>query len=506
MDTNFVPTVPQSLSNRLIWRDGSFHASEELQANMELDALFARYMDEMGGVAVPCVWYEPRTFDNRFGIRFDGKEDGENQTVRYIVDLLKKAKEQKVSDIHITYAGPYTTIEFRQMGQLQPYQPLTGTEGFELISALFQSRISQTQSTFSTYERHDGRIADRKYLPEGVFAVRLHSEPIQTPLSAEPGVFVAIRLLFDATGARGTLEERTASLGFTPAQQRLLKSFTERSGLTIIAGATGHGKSTLLKNVMEAMAEHQPTKNYMTQEDPPEYVIRGAKQVCVVTSSSEKARKEELVDSIAGLVRSDPDVIMIGEIRYREMAEAAINAALTGHGVWTTLHASSAFGILIRLREMGVPLEDMCADGVLTGLVYQRLLPILCPHCRKPLLAHQEAISDRLWDRLGRIYREDELKGIYVREKSGCPECRGVGLVGLQVAAEIVPINRTILDFLKEKRMREAQEYWLKRLDGMTHIEYARRRVAAGEVDPSLAEERLGVTLDHDHDSPEEAA
>ena len=106
----------------------------------------------------------------------------------------------------------------------------------------------------------------------------------------------------------------------------------------------------------------------MTQEDPPEYVIRGAKQVCVVTSSSEKARKEELVDSIAGLVRSDPDVIMIGEIRYREMAEAAINAALTGHGVWTTLHASSAFGILIRLREMGVPLEDMCADGVLTAL------------------------------------------------------------------------------------------------------------------------------------------
>lgn len=175
-----------------------------------------------------------------------------------------------------------------------------------------------------------------------------------------------------------------------------------------------------------------------------------------MTSSSEKARKEELVDSIAGLVRSDPNIVIIGEIRYREVAEAAINAALTGRGVWTTLHASSAFGTLIRLREMGVPLEDMCADGVLTGLVYQRLLSTLCPHCRKPPLAHQEATSNRLWDRLGRIYREDELKDIYVREKSGCPECRGVGLVGPQVAAEIAPINRTIPDLLEEKRVWEA--------------------------------------------------
>lgn len=87
-------------------------------------------------------------------------------------------------------------------------------------------------------------------------------------------------------------------------------------------------------------------------------------------SSSEEVRKKELVNSIVGLTRSDPDVIMAGGIRYREVAEVVINAVLTGHEVWITLHASNAFGILIRLREMGMPLEDMYADDILTGLIY----------------------------------------------------------------------------------------------------------------------------------------
>lgn len=496
--TTFVPTVPKSLSERLVWREGSFHASEELKGDMDLDALFARCAKDAEWVTVPCVWYPPRSFENEFGIRFNTKESRVNATVDYIINLLKHAKKLKVSDIHITYFGPYTSIDFRRMGLLQPYQTLNGVEGLGVIHALFQSGISQGESTFSPYVRSDGRIADRQYLPEGVFAVRMHSEPIQSPLIADPGCFVALRLLFDATAAQGTLESRVASLGFTPSQQNLIRSFTERSGLTFIAGATGHGKSTLLKNVMEAMAEYQPTKNYMTQEDPPEYTILGTKQVRVVTTASERARKEELVDSIAGLMRSDPDVIMIGEIRYREMAEAAITSALTGHSVWTTLHASSAFGIITRLRKMGVPLEDLCANGVLNGLIYQRLMPILCPECKKRLVENPDAISSNLWNRLNVLYR-GEVEGIYVRG-SGCQKCGQLGLDGLQVAAEIVPITSPLLDLLENGKGREAQRYWIDEMGGMTHVAHARQRIGAGQVDPALAEERLGITLDYDID------
>lgn len=183
MNTTFAPSIPPVLSERLIWRDGSFHASEELKGDIQLDSLFALCSREMGVAVVPCRWYAPRVFEKNFGIRFNTKEDSINATVDTIVDLLRKAWVLRASDIHITYWGPYTTIELRRLGLLQPFQTMNGLEGLEVISALFQSKVSQAggESGFTPIEQYDARIADRQYLPEGVFAVRLHAEPIQSP-------------------------------------------------------------------------------------------------------------------------------------------------------------------------------------------------------------------------------------------------------------------------------------------------------------------------------------
>ena len=162
MDT-YVPSIPPALSERLIWRDGSFHASEELKGDTLLDALFARCSREMDVAVVPCRWYSPRAFEKNFGVHFMNKEGSINATVDAIVDLLRKAWTLRASDIHITYWGPYTTIELRRLGLLQPFQTLNGTEGQALILALFQSDISQGggESTFSPLEQHDARIAKR---------------------------------------------------------------------------------------------------------------------------------------------------------------------------------------------------------------------------------------------------------------------------------------------------------------------------------------------------------
>ena len=175
MDT-YVPSIPPALSERLIWRDGSFHASEELKG----DTLFARCSREVDVAVVPCRWYSPRAFEKNFGVHFMNKEGSINATVDAIVDLLRKAWTLRASDIHITYWGPYTTIELRRLGLLQPFQTLNGTEGQALILALFQSDISQGggESTFSPLEQHDARIAKREYLPEGVFAVRADPQPV----------------------------------------------------------------------------------------------------------------------------------------------------------------------------------------------------------------------------------------------------------------------------------------------------------------------------------------
>lgn len=108
----FVPSIPASLSERLIWRDNSFHASEELKGDNELDTLFAQCARELDVIVVPCIWYAPRAFEKKFGMRFNSKEEVNNATVENIVKLLKTARELKASDIHITYWGQYTSIEF----------------------------------------------------------------------------------------------------------------------------------------------------------------------------------------------------------------------------------------------------------------------------------------------------------------------------------------------------------------------------------------------------------
>lgn len=498
----YVPVIPESLAGRLRWQNG-FHASAELKGNIELDALLARYSAQTGSLIVPCSWYSPNEFEQKFGIRyskFASDRDRDRPWVEdYVMDLLDRALQKKVSDIHITYMGPYAQVYFRRMGLLQEDEPLNGEEGKQLIRGIFQGIFSQAESGFTEFERYDGRIADRKFLPEGLFAVRLHSEPIQSPLISTPGVTLAMRLLYDATSATGPVRQRLASLGFTPEQQKLVDSFTERSGLTIVSGPTGHGKTTVLKNIMEALAQYVPTKNYYSLEDPPEYTILGVRQLNVFTKAiSDAERERALLEALAGLMRSDPDVLLIGEIRYLEAAKAAINAALTGHGVWSTVHANSAIGIVARLHEMGVPLESICTDGVLSGLMYQRLMPILCPKCKQPLHEHPDALSPELWERLKAIFTHGEIDNIHIRGE-GCPHCDGLGLVGQQVAAEVIPAaDRQLIGLLRENRLYEAQHYWIKNMGGTTHVAHALARITSGEVDPAIAEERLGLTLDHD--------
>ena len=502
MNTEYVPVIPDSLAGRLRYQPDGFHVSAELRGNVELDALFADYTEHTGLNVIPCHWHAPLEFEQQFGIRYGKRteDSGESWVNGYVRDLLNRALQKKVSDIHITYMGPYAQVTFRRLGLLMEEEPLNGVEGLQLIRGIFQGQLSQAESGWTEHERCDGRIADHKFLPDGLYAVRLHSEPVQSPMIPEPGVSLAMRLLYDGTSASGTVRERLASLGFTRFQRDLVHAFTERSGLTVVSGPTGHGKTTVLKNIIEALAHYVPTKNYWSLEDPPEYTILGAKQLNVFTKAvSDADRLRALLEALAGLMRSDPDVIMLGEIRYLEALQAAINAALTGHAVWSTVHANSAIGIVARFHEMGLDLSSICTDGVLNGLMYQRLMPILCPSCKHKLIEHPDSISQELWHRLRRVYQHGELDGVYVRGE-GCPNCDGVGLVGLKVAAEVIPVatERKLLGLLRENKLWEAQRYWVHEMSGLTHVAHALERISSGDVDPSIAEERLGVTLDRD--------
>lgn len=522
--------LPPAIAARARFEGDKLHLSADLRGSEELD-LYLAQADRLakagrgahgrtGRPSFPeLVWHSRDSFEKRFGIRLPnadpaGSGSPENWVHDYVRELFARARDKKASDIHIACMGSYATVSFRRMGFMTDEEVLDGAKGLMLIRALFQGQISQTEGGFSLYERQDGRIAGSSCLPEGLYAVRLHSEPVQDPHGGRPGVVLAMRLLSDASDSTGTLEERLTRLGFTREQQALLQDSARLGGMTIISGPTGHGKTTVLKNIMESMAHDTPTRSYYSLEDPPEYPVRGVHQLNVLTRSvSDDERRRSFMEALAGLMRSDPDVILLGEVRYREAAEAAVQAALTGHSIWTTVHAGSALSIITRLHEMGLPYASICAENVLTALTYQRLVPVLCPHCKISLEQHPEQMVRIPADLMARLKRiaaaasmpEAELVAKICLRGPGCPACSHMGLAGQKVAAEAVSLRDPELrSLLREGREREARLYWRRTLHGRTYLDQARERVLSGEADPMLSEERLGTTLDADLDEVHE--
>ncbi len=519
-------SLPPALAARARFEGGQLHLSADLRGSEELDLFLAEAdrlsMRSRAGSGSDAkasfpelVWHSRDSFEKRFGVRLPdtdpaGSGRPENWVHDYVRELFARARDKKASDIHIACMGSYATVSFRRMGFMTDEEVLDGSKGLMLIRAIFQGQISQTEGGFSLYERQDGRIAGSSFLPEGLYAVRLHSEPVQDPHGGKPGVVLAMRLLFDASDSAGSMEERLTRLGFAKEQQALLQDSARLGGMTIISGPTGHGKTTVLKNIMESMAHNTPTRSYYSLEDPPEYPIRGVHQLNVLTKSvSDDERRRAFMEALAGLMRSDPDVILLGEVRYREAAEAAVQAALTGHSIWTTVHAGSALSIITRLHEMGLPYASICAENVLTALTYQRLVPVLCPHCKISLQKHPEEIQKLPQDLVHRLQRigaaasipEKELMAKICLRGPGCPACSHMGLAGQKVAAEAVSLREPVLrSLLREGREREARLYWRHTLHGRTYLDQARERVLTGEADPVLSEERLGTTLDADLD------
>ncbi|TIH11257.1 secretion system protein E, partial [Marinifilum sp. JC120] len=371
--------IPSSLRDRVLFLDGEVIISEEVESDVILLDLLS-YAARKGYKKNKKI--KPEEFQKlrkKHFVRTETKSDIQALAIEIIAD----AYEEGASDIHIGEYGPFASIQLRKLGMVKNYRTLDGKDARKIITAMYQTMSNSADTTFIASERQDGRIVDSEYLPAEVHSIRLHTEPLECSMAKNgTGTFMALRLLYDRTTASGSLPERLETLGYSDRHIRRFQFLTQRSGLTLLSGPTGHGKSTALKHIMESMAEDHPEKNFLAIEDPPEYPLEGVKQVRVSTNDQDDNRGAAYRNAIAGAMRSDPDVIMIGEIRFPEAASAALDAAQTGHGVWTTVHANSAFGIiqrmvsLLRAANYPDPLEYLCDHTVLSGLHHQRLVPV----------------------------------------------------------------------------------------------------------------------------------
>lgn len=257
---------------------------------------------------------------------------------------------------------------------------------------------------------------------------------------------------------------------------------------------------------MESMVISRPDQSYLSVEDPPEYPMAGVRQIQVPTSGGDRA--SAYADAIAGAMRCDPDVIMIGEIRWPAAAAAALDAALTGHAVWTTVHAADAFAIARRLTGMltsaGVPdpRETLFGQGVCAGLICQRLMSLNCPRCSLPLSsltgeARRSLLPEELEEFLAGAIGPSSMGGVRLRNPDGCPACGGQGILSRAAAAEIVDCRGAVGRLLARGEDGVARELW-KRNGGITIAGRCLGLIAKGLLDPVTCGHRLGGLSDPD--------
>ena len=420
------------------------------------------------------------------------KEDAisNNQMQKDFVDIVYRASEQKVSDIHVVVAD-HTTVMFRIDGSMQTILEYDKNWGEAFVRSVFAS----ADISDSNYAQNEFQVGQKLgstplrgekdlYLPENVLSIRLQFNPI-----AFGTRYLVMRLLYAnaSTSSADSLHE----LGFSDYEdEKLYRMRSFPTGLCIIAGPTGSGKSTTLQRVMIKMLKEKNYElNLITVEDPPEYPIPGARQMPVTNATTEEEKEDAFNLALAASLRSDPDAIMVGEIRTLSSAELTFKAALSGHNVWSTLHANSAPAIVNRLLDMGIDSFKLKDPELIRGLLSQRLFKKLCPKCREPIANHPDHPSyKRLESALGKYGIEQS----FIKGK-GCPFCNGKGIVGRIVASEIVIPDSVFLDKLVSGNKKDAVHYWTNELSGRTLKEDAIEKMLRGIIAVDEVERWCGM-------------
>lgn len=400
---------------------------------------------------------------------------------RYAKGLFEKAVKLRASDIHIRCSqNGNTSIHMRIHGDIEFIEEHTYLFGNQLCTTIYQAMADVADSSFEPLSRQDARIADRSRMAAGLDGIRIATTP------QVDGYVMVLRMLYNDTVDSFDL----GLLGYIPEQCNAVELMKRRpTGINIIAGPTGSGKSTTLQRVLGSIVkESGGRKNVITVEDPPEYPIPGTVQTPVTNADSEEERSRAFQSAIKAAMRLDPDVIMIGEIRDAPSATLAVRAAMTGHQVWTTVHANGAFAILDRLLDLGVPLEMLTDHSIITGLTCQRLVKVLCPHCK---VKFSDALNRYSTGDIKRVMSVVDIEGVFVVGE-GCEHCRNSGTAGRTVVAETVITDPTMMVYIRSRDRIKALEYWKRDQQGKTMLAHAIEKISAGLVDPFAAEDIVG--------------
>jgi len=377
----------------------------------------------------------------------DGEEDlerlkdlaSEAPIVRLVNSLFLRAYEERASDIHIEPTDSRLRVRFRIDGIMRETDSAP-----KRLAAAVVSRIKIMAHL---------NIAERRLSQDGRIRLKLRHQDIDMRVSTIPtlhGESVVLRLLeqksvaleFDALG----LDQRT--------RERMLQSLSQRHGIFLVTGPTGSGKTTTLYTALTHL--NQPERKIITVEDPVEYQLDGVTQIQVNPDIG-----LNFATILRSIVRQDPDVIMIGEMRDLETGEIAVQSALTGHMVLSTLHTNDAAGAITRMLDMGI--QDYLLTSTVNGVLAQRLVRALCKRCKSVYTPSDELVARLKLDRVSH-------HGAYqLYRSSGCDYCSGVGYTGRIGIFEFLEVNDQIRDLVL-KHADSAGIYRAAREQGMVSM------------------------------------
>ena len=339
------------------------------------------------------------------------RKDGALTGIESALAVLEEALAERASDIHIEPGNSEYRVRFRIDGVMQSRMTFERTVGLHIVSA------------FKTLSHVD--IAEKRKAQDGRFRARSGADDIDFRVASTHSIFgekIVIRILNPKMGLLGMND-----LGMPPSMlDQLVRVIHSRSGMILATGPTGSGKTSTLYSVLGQIDSTR--RNIVTIEDPVEYVLAGATQMPVNVKAGITYES-----GLRSLLRQDPDVIFVGEMRDIEAAQIALRAALTGHLLFTSLHTKNAIGTIVRLEEMGIERSQLAS--ALLVVIAQRLVRVLCPACRKAVVASGEEL------------REIGIglpAGATIYQAAGCPCCRETGYIGRTGIFEMIVFDEEL--------------------------------------------------------------
>ena len=407
------------------------------------------------------------------------------------INIIQRASQKKVSDVHVV-VGSSSTVLFRENGIMVKQNEYGGEWGEAFVRSVFAS-ADISDSNYSQNEFQGAQklgstplrgSKGKLMLPHNVLAIRLQFNPI-----AFGSQYLVMRLLYADDNPEGSSDLRSLGLG-KYEEDLFYKMRSMAVGLNVVAGPTGSGKSTTLqRNLIKLLQEKNYQINLLTVEDPPEYPIPGARQMPVTNANTEEEKNEQFTKALSAALRSDPDVILVGETRSLSTAELTFKGALSGHGVWTTLHANSAPAIVTRLRDMGIQPYLLIDPELVKGLVSQRLFRKLCPNCRQSIKTKEGTPE---FERLRNALGDYGIENVYV-SGPGCKACGYKGFKGRMAVDEIILPDSRFLRLMIDNETAKAIDYWVSELNGRPLKDAAIERMIKGQIDMDEVERWCGL-------------